>query len=531
VYVPCARFRGNAYHGEDGGEHLDLLAQVGDLVVPVEHHASLADHEHQVGLRVCLAQAVVRPGTEHEPVLGLLVRVAGDPALGLERVGVGVGLGVVQGQVGGGDDHGALGDGVLGCDGEVLLGEVGNHDYGRAVAQGLLDDRTGPGQLLKRVERDLSVDVAVAGFDVLLADLLEELGAVGHDLEEPCGSRRGSVLGGEEEGEDGHGDLEVAEPADDHGGLLRVFALLDGLAVVVRLDHVGDPEVQNALLLAASRHTDLSLGGALGELVQNHVGALLAVPALGEGQDDGEVDELEGGGDEVVVVGDLLDGLLGAVVANEGPAADGGDQQAELLHEGDVLALVGDLGELDEALVVLVVDFLLAGQVLLERLAREEAVEALAVVDVGLAVEEDPVLGPQQLVRGVDHAGLDEVGRVEDLAGHVARRGDDDELVEDGHAAERAGRPLGVVFAEVRVDRLEEGSDEGHLHGGADDGALLVDVHDCARQKIEMSRVSKPSVLSGHHSSPLRPQLECRTTHTGRRGQRLPAAQAPPSRR
>ena len=192
---------------------------------------------------------------------------------------------------------------------------------------------------------------------------------------------------------------------------------------------MGNPEIKNALLLAAGGHADLGLGGALGKLVQNHIGALLAVPALGEGQDDGEVDKLERCSNEVVVVGDLLDGLFGAVVANEGPAADSGDQQAELLHEGDVLALVLDLGELDEALVVLVVDLLLAGEVLLERLTGEQAVKTLAVVDVGLAVEEDPVLRAEELVGGIDDAGLDEGGRVEDFAGHVAGRGDNDEPV------------------------------------------------------------------------------------------------------
>ena len=193
---------------------------------------------------------------------------------------------------------------------------------------------------------------------------------------------------------------------------------------------MGNPEVKNALLLAASRHADLGLRGALGELVQDHVGTLLAVPALGEGQDDGEVDQLERSGDEVVVVGNLLDSLLRAVVANEGPAADSGDQDTELLHEGDVLALVLDLGELDEALVVLVVDLLLTGKVLLECLAGEETVQALAVVDVGLAVEEDPVLGAEELVGGIDDAGLDEGRRVEDLAGNVAGRADNDEPVD-----------------------------------------------------------------------------------------------------
>ena len=176
------------YHREDGGEHLDFLTQIGDLVVPVEHHTGLADHKHQVGLRICLTQAVVRPSTEHKPVLSLLVRITGDPSFRLVRVGVGVCLSVVQGHVGGGDDHGALGDCVLRSDREVLLCEVRNHDYGRAVTESLLDNRTGPGQLLEGIERDFGVNVAVASVDVLLANLVEVLGTISHDLEEPCGS-------------------------------------------------------------------------------------------------------------------------------------------------------------------------------------------------------------------------------------------------------------------------------------------------------------------------------------------------------
>lgn len=158
-------------------------------MVPVEHHTGLADHEHQVSLCVCLTQAVVWPGTKHEPVLGLLIRVTGDPPLGLVRVGVGVGLSVVQGHVGGGDNHGALGDGVFGSDGEVLLRKVGDHDHGRAVTESLLDNRTSPGQLLEVVERDRGVNVTVAGLDVLLADLLQVFRAIGHDLKEPCSGR------------------------------------------------------------------------------------------------------------------------------------------------------------------------------------------------------------------------------------------------------------------------------------------------------------------------------------------------------
>jgi len=355
--------RNATYHRENSGKHLDHLALIGDLVVPVKQHTRLANHQHEVGLRVSLAQAVVGTCAEYEPVLGLLISVAGDPSLGLERVWVGVCFRVVKCRVGGRNDHGALGNGVFRCYREVLLSQVRNHDDWGTVAESLLDDSAGPLQLLDGVKRKSTVDVAISGLDVLLADLLEVLRAVSHDLEEPCGGRRGSVLGSEEEGEDGHGDLKIAEPADDSRGLLGVIDLLasfNPLAVLLRLDHVVYPEVENALLLATSSHADLALCGTLGELIQDHVSALLSVPGLGEGDNDREVDKLERSGDQVVVVGDLLDGLVRGVVTNEGTATQRSDHEAELLHPRNVLALVLYLRKLHKALEVCVVDFLLA---------------------------------------------------------------------------------------------------------------------------------------------------------------------------
>jgi hypothetical protein len=427
VYIHHIRTGDRAYHREDCGKHFDHLTQVSDLVVPVKHHTGLANHEHEVGLCICLAQTVVWASTKYEPVLGLLISSTGDPSLGFERVGVRICFSIMQRHVGCGNDHGALRDSVIGSDGEVLLCEVRNHDDWRAVAESLFDNGAGPLKLFYRIERQRSVDVTIPSLDVLFADFLEELWSVSHDLEQPCSGRRGSVLGGEEEGEDSHGDFEVAEPANDSRwllGIVNLLASLDPLAVLLRLNHVVHPEVKNAVLLATSRHADLGLCGALGEFHKNHVGGLLSVPALGKGQDDGEVDKLKRSSNQVVVVGDLLHGLFGAVVANESPAAHSGDQLAELLHPWNVLALVLDLGELHPAFEVVVVDLLLAWQVLLECLAGEEAVEALAVVYVCAAVEEDPVLGTKELVCRIDDARLDEVGRVEDLARHVASGGD-----------------------------------------------------------------------------------------------------------
>ena len=51
--------------------------------------------------------------------------------------------------------------------------------------------------------------------------------------------------------------------------------------------------------------------------------------------------------------------------------------------------------------------------------------------------------------------------------------------MEDRDAAERARRPFRVVLGEAGVDRVEEGSHERRLHGRANNGALLPNVHDC----------------------------------------------------
>ena len=58
---------------EDGSENLDLLGKRCDIVLPVQEHASLADHGHEVHLRIRLTQAVVRTCAKDEPVLDLLV--------------------------------------------------------------------------------------------------------------------------------------------------------------------------------------------------------------------------------------------------------------------------------------------------------------------------------------------------------------------------------------------------------------------------------------------------------------------------
>ena len=44
-----------------------------------------------------------------------------------------------------------------------------------------------------------------------------------------------------------------------------------------------------------------------------------------------------------------------------------------------------------------------------------------------LSIQEDPVIRTQELVRNIDDTGFDEGRRIEAFAGHVARRGNDNE--------------------------------------------------------------------------------------------------------
>ena len=74
----------------------------------------------------------MRPRPKDDKVLRLALRqtllpiLCRQPALGLERVGLGVACRVVQTVPERRNDHGVLGDGIFGGDGESFGGEVGN---------------------------------------------------------------------------------------------------------------------------------------------------------------------------------------------------------------------------------------------------------------------------------------------------------------------------------------------------------------------------------------------------------------------
>lgn len=154
------------------------------------------------------------------------------------------------------------------------------------------------------------MDITIADLEVLLTHTIKNIRSLGHDLEQPGGGAAGGILGSEEEGEDGLGDLIITEFTEQRGWLLDVLswqALGVSLGPLLGQQHVLDPGIHDTVGLAASGKTGLALGGCLGELGKDHVTGFLAIPRLGEGEDDREVDKLEGLGDQVVVVGDLLD--------------------------------------------------------------------------------------------------------------------------------------------------------------------------------------------------------------------------------
>ncbi len=66
-------------------------------------------------------------------------------------------------------------------------------------------------------------------------------------------------------------------------------------------------------------------------------------------------------------------------------------------------------------------------------------------------------------MRHINDTRLD-IGRaVEDLSGHVSRRCQNDEFVEDTDAGELPGQPFRDILAKIWLDTVEERADEGNL--------------------------------------------------------------------
>ena len=127
---------------------------------------------------------------------------------------------------------------------------------------------------------------------------------------------------------------------------------------------------------------------------------------------------------------------------------------------------------------VLLVNGFLDGQIDAEGTARKERVEALAIVDVCLAVQKHPVVVTQHFFGGCDKAWLRVHRTVENLARVLGRRGNHDKDVEHASSTERATVPCLLVLFERRVQRVGELADQRDRPGWARQAALLDAIHD-----------------------------------------------------
>lgn len=392
------------------------------MMHPVELQRSLANHGRHRERHIPPRKAVVRAGPKDEPVLRLRLCVARDPPLWVEDVRVRVRRRVVQGGIARGDDHGVLGHGVVWRHGEGLEGEVGYEDDGRAVAEEFFDYGVGVGEGFEHLELKGAVLVAASGSQVFGSETIQDVWSLSQDLEEPCRGTAGSVLGGEEEGEERLGNLLVGELPDEVRRLLKPLdTRSDGFVISLGLKHVLHPLVDDAGRLSARGHIHLAGGGTLCELRQNGVRRALSPPALGKGDVDGQrdVDKLERIGDEVEVVRDPLNGLLGDVIAKEGAARQRAVDLPEPAHKLCGLSPVC-LAVLDKSVEVVRVDLFLDGQIGAQGLVREEPGQASAKLGVRFTVEEDPCRGAHDVNCHRDEAWSNKGWGLEDFVRQVA---------------------------------------------------------------------------------------------------------------
>jgi hypothetical protein len=155
-----------------------------------------------------------------------------------------------------------------------------------------------------------------------------------------------------------------------------------------------NPTIHDAGHFAASEKMSPTSASTFRKLGQNLVCRLLSIPGPSVRKYDWEIDKLESSGDEIVVIGDLVESFIADVMAHKGAAGYGAHEPAELIHEGDWLVVPGG-GNFQPLLEVLVVSFVLTRKVKSQTLAGEEAVQSLPEVDVSFTVQKDPVIGAQ----------------------------------------------------------------------------------------------------------------------------------------
>lgn len=207
------------------------------------------------------------------------------------------------------------------------------------------------------------------------------------------------------------GDFVIGEIVKDMSWFGEIFGVVSFFGVVLffggnYFDNLG---VYDVVGFVVGSYLDFGFGGVMGEFGEDYIGGFFVVLGFGEGDDDGEVDEFEGFGDEVVVVGDFFDGFVVEVVVDKGVVGDGCDDFVELGYLGDWFE-VGGFGDVDKGFEVVVVYFFLVREVDFEGVMGEEIVEIFVEVNVGFVVEEDLVVGIEKFVSDIDDVGFDEGG-------------------------------------------------------------------------------------------------------------------------
>lgn len=372
------------------------------------------------------------PGTEDEPIFGLGLRVPGYPALGIKDIGVRIDKRVMQSWIAGRDDHRAFGHSIARREREILFREVGNEDDGRPVAEELLDDRVGVGERLQHGQVEGPVLVAAPRGQVLLPQTTEHVGALGEDLEQPGRGAAGRVLRREEEGEERLADLLVREPADEVRRSFRPRRAPRGpFAVPLGFHHVEHPVVHDTRGCRAGRHVRFAGGRAARELGVDGFGRPPAPPRLGEGDvyREWDVHQLEGVRDEVEVIGDSLDGILGYVVPEEGAARDRAVDLAKQGHESRRTPLVRLAGG-GELVEVVGHHILLCREICGDGLVREQRSQPPSVLGMGLSMQENPGLVANDVLGNRDETWFGVCGRLENFVGYISVGGEDNKPVQ-----------------------------------------------------------------------------------------------------
>lgn len=85
----------STYHRKESGKHPNFLRSLGSMMLPIELQCCSADHAGHRERYIPPGEAVMRPRTENQPILGLGLGIPRYPALWIKDIGAGVDIGVV----------------------------------------------------------------------------------------------------------------------------------------------------------------------------------------------------------------------------------------------------------------------------------------------------------------------------------------------------------------------------------------------------------------------------------------------------